>query len=133
MRLHDLRKLRDVGPKARVEFLGVLPTASLPPVLSRSIRSGALSASAVSRWIVSTISRGVFAGTNRPCQLEELEAGHGFGDSRHVRQRRRALRAADRQRLEQVVLQVRQRGRHRHHADLDFAAISAALSGASPR
>src|SRR5262249_1726621 len=54
---------------------GVLPTPSLPPVLSRSSTSGALSAFAVSRWMMFTTSRGVPAGTNNPCQLVDSKPG----------------------------------------------------------
>src|SRR5215831_2630861 len=54
---------------------GVLATTSLAVASMRSRTSGAFSALAASCWISATISPGVFAGTNQPCQLDESNPG----------------------------------------------------------
>src|SRR5262245_25167262 len=51
--------------------LGVLPTASLPVMRRRSSTSGADNAVLAACCRVATISRGVLAGTNQPCQLDD--------------------------------------------------------------
>src|SRR5260370_39079919 len=50
---------------------GVLATASLPVTRNRSTTSGADSAALAPCWIAFTMSRGVLAGANHPCQLDD--------------------------------------------------------------
>jgi len=68
--LDDLGKFREVGLEALLERVGRAADGFVAGG-RRSSTSGADSAALARCWMVPTISRGVLAGTNQPCQLDD--------------------------------------------------------------
>src|SRR5438445_4713045 len=67
----DLGKCCKVGFEPLLEFLRRAGDRLVAVTRKRSSTSGADSAALAPCWIASTMSRGVLAGTNQPCQLDD--------------------------------------------------------------
>ena len=74
---------------------GVLGSVSAPSVLKRSRTTGLASAVRISVLSLATMSLGMLAGPTMPPQAATSKPGTVFGNGRHVRIGRRALRRRD--------------------------------------